>query len=932
MTGPPLGPVNPWPIIRQFITHQRLLRKPNAREVLGIFQNLANVTGHNQSQKITETLAYCRRQRLFSEAAVEFDPTRLPNTWTSNLSSPARITDAIAPPVENDTYSSLAIPLEEGQGETVCSSLLCHAKMHHQWQVELQLPATVAAHYSVIRAHQGALYLKRKLGLQSETLVRGLDYTPRTADYLLTMAIKYQDLPLALNFLYNIVSKGGRPTDPVLDYLWRTVQRHNQLYTLLTAPTRGDPPDPLTALDLDTYNTTPVHDDRSLDSEPCSISSYLWDRTFYVYQLVMQPWLSSSSPRLVPPEHMSSTDLAPFSKVTVPVTTTALPSTTIQVLDQILLVSNTEHIQDILTSLVHQFPYHIHPPFLNGALHTLCQYRQVQLTREIFTSYLAKIYRQNAPNPPRPGRRQRTLHSAATTQVIPDQFPYTESYELFRRDHPGYPPPVDRRLFNTILGAWLKRRRLGEATQILVLMRHCGISPGIDTWNILIKGLFALHRPEYVVDIWLHLKPLTIDRKKPVPDQVSLRGNRKWRLFKWMGPPLPPSPETYQLLLNGFGQMGKLRDMLDVYHQLEADPKVEPTRQHFSTLLIYLNRYGNVDDVLQRLRHLVEGLEVNRVAPQYRLGKSTPPNNEGKVSSPDDTHKLRTTLTVLYPTTAVFNDLIKSLGASRQFDLALQVFEGLCTAWEREPTASVQLHHSGLVDLKPGTIPRGSSDNPQWRSDATLATVRQPNIVTYNNLIALFLRHGEDAKAHRILELIQRGTILPTAATYTLFIQSYLQRGWITQAQDMWHDMVDHHNINPSASALNAFLVYYEARIRLVTHPGENVLRDLNAKAALEWYDRFAYYHLVPSPLTVNVMVALCVKIHRWPLLSELLQVALRTTYRVPVPILTHVLKTLVEESAFPTAHYVYQNFYRLSRRHPSPRLVHLAKIHRIAG
>ncbi|KAJ1966555.1 hypothetical protein IWQ62_002397 [Dispira parvispora] len=930
MTGPPLGPVNPWPIIQQFLTHQRLLRRPNAREVLGIFQNLANVTGHNQSQKITETLAYCQRQRLFPEVAVEFNPARLPNSWTPQ--STVRIPHPTAPPAENVANSSLASTSETGHGETVRSSLLRHAQIRHQWQVELQLPATVAAHYSLIRAHQGVLYLKRTLGLQSETLVRGLDYTPRTADYLLTMAIRYHDLPLALNFLYNIVSKGGRPTDPVLGYLWRSIQRHDQLYTLLTAPTRGDPPDPLTAADLDAYSTVGVHDDKSLDSHPCSIPSYLWDRTCYVYQLAMQPWLSPPSPQLARPEHASDATRVSVPKVPVPVTTATPPSTAIQVLDQLLLVSNIDHIRDTLTDLVHHFSYHIHPPFLNGALHTLCQYRQVQLARKIFTSYLAKIYLQNDPTPPRPGRRRSTIRGAATKQGMPGQFPYTEAYQLFRHGHPGYPPPVDRRLFNTILGAWLQRRRLGEAIQILILMRRCGISPGIDTWNILIKGLFALHRPEYVVDIWQHLKPLTTDRTEPVPDQMSLRGNRKWRVFKWMGPPLPPSPETYQLLLNGFGQVGKLGDMLDVYHQLEADPNVEPTRQHFSTLLIYLNRHGNLDDVLQRLHHLVEGLPVDRVAPQYGLEKPTSPKNGKETSVANDAKALGSTRTVLYPTTAVFNDLIQSLGASRQFDLALQVFEGLCTAWEREPTASLQPHHSGRVDLKPGVIPHGSSDNPQWRSAATLATVRQPNIVTYNNLIALFLRHGEDGKAHRILELIQRGTILPTAATYTLFIRSYLQRGWVTRAQDMWHDMVDRHNINPSVSALNAFLVYYEARVRRVTQGGDKVVTDSNVKTALEWYDRFAYYSLVPSPLTINVMAALCVKIHRWPLLSELLQLALRTTYRVPVPILTDALETLVKESAFPTADYVYRNFYRLTRRHPSPQLVHLAKIHRIAA
>ncbi|KAJ1988887.1 hypothetical protein H4R33_002259 [Dimargaris cristalligena] len=1027
---PPLaGIVNPWAIVYNFVSHSHLKRPPSPREFLTLLRCLAGLTDRDRTIRVEAALDYCRNQALFTPTPVVTTPEVVQQLIHHD---PGWSAESLLASVWGGNQRWERSMLGGGRESKVATHVAKALTGQQHWQRELLLADPLAAHLSALRAFEFGRQLKVDVGLRGDALVAQLAYTEKTANYILGSALQRCDLPLAFNFLWDILDKESPPSESALRFLFQTVRNHEQFRQQLYIPNDPHTTDQLRdhpqsqplphhpeSADGDSVN---IHHPASLDETPFldrptegGLPVYLLRRSYFLFEYLMTP------PSL--PRKSSVSSLAdPWPRGNSPTATQSIPASSIEVLkplnvgplfttnpaahstagladlndDQLfqtlftpppvtptansgslishlIIESTIDRIIGNLEPLILYRPFYLPPAILTSAFKTLIQDGRIAVANGLFQSILGQIF-----DPSKAVLHQRPGLDAAAS--------YTPSYLRFYHKYPWFSPPLNRLTFNTLIQGWFHARRPRLARWCLDLMVRCGIQPGVDTWNIFLLGFFSIEVASDAEAAWKLMRGVSWSPKSRRRREPLLPALSSHKAFQSSHPDLGnlsalgslPAPDdgTYQVLLNGFGKARNIDMMLDVYNHLLANSAVIPTRQHYSTLLIHLNRSCDYEEAVQRLCGMVDGFRVDRLEkPRF------PSMNPEPMSATTVDGQTPPTRPLFFPTTAVFNDLIRRLGEANQPDLALQVFEALNEAAQREPdeshhlirttvdlrdppsttSASISTTTSPTSPLPPSTSPSSSSLSGHPRqsmagNSQSLYTPRFSNIITYNLLIRQFLARSDYPRAHRVFALIKCGVFPPNVDTYVLLIDDALRRGTLRKALMLFGEMTHRYHWQPTAALFNHFIDFYLQRARVAAaaaattasstsphHDPPTQEADVDAhgsateatrpiprggrpfRAALGTYRRFAAFHIPPTNRTFHLLLDGCVEHQAWDTARQLLADLEDDERFVSSQLVERIFAGFLAAQRPWDALAVYEKFEKLAMRPPPADLASVA-------
>ncbi|KAJ1923757.1 hypothetical protein IWQ60_005671 [Tieghemiomyces parasiticus] len=923
---------------------------------------------------------------------------------------------------------------------------------HQQWQQDLLVSDQLAAQFSALRAYRYAKQLKTDVGRQGVDLSADLVFTPDTANLILGNALRQHDLPLTFNLLYDIAGRGqGLPTSSCLNRIVYETSQQAQLYRRFTTAAGAivDPidtlgqvtefynqasesksPDDVQAALFDTplplspepdsskaralpakVRPNDVHPPDGPRLQPIVLPDFLLRRCYYLFDQITKPnrldsksadpssaaRLPTPSPVQVPshrkqaaprltnaatqPPLTSAEETALFTDLFVNLHPATLPDTFIT---RLLTDPPLSRFTALLRSVFSRAPFEIPPPVLTLGIATLVKANRVGTANNAYGLLFRSFY---DPDGVKPNARLRLQ----------------PAYLKFITQYPYLAFPFTRAASNALIQGWLATRRPALAFEYLKRMVDMGIDPGVDTWNIFLADLFRRGFQADTIQLWRHFEQAAeAIAEGRAPDSAPYQSNQPgYAGLVHLGPVPPPSAETYQVFLRGFGGTGNIVEMLNVYHSLVRDSAVEPTRQHYSTVLIYLNRHGDPEHVLRTLPTIARGLQVDRIRPQFMRHPGVVPTDVnddppavmsdisrgadpiGRPEAPAVTGS--TTAELFYPTTAVFNDLLRKLESGHEPGLALKVFNELRGAHRHEPTiAGPRSNSPDLCASLPTAVPdqpsmttaaggpvrsdipasgpeiaataqsgtaAGTTTHLPYRATSTTSSGRSPNIVTYNVLIRVFLDRGEDQRALRMLEYLKTGPVHPDPVTFTLLIGSALRNGHLGQALTLFGDMTTRLHLQPTVATLNALIRYYMLAAHEACHPDDALPKasqhpDLESAtlplappaaptaheryycAAWAVFDAFTTYEQDPDHQTLQILLAGCLLNHRLEHIDRCLDYLEASQIFVAGPTMEEAFTTCLRKFELYTARRIYDQFTSYTHQTPSSLMLETARMY----
>ncbi|KAJ1983798.1 hypothetical protein H4R34_001041 [Dimargaris verticillata] len=986
--------INPWPLLHSLLTRQRLVRDPSPNELLGLLRRLRGITEVSQLDQIRDAIRYCQDQRLVmvnQAAQGTATATTLPSIDPATLAH-----ESVAHLLLSTTQVKSDQPLQEPapcggdwctHGSAIDATMrVLHDKARQQifeasltskshWQHELLLPPFVAAQHSAIRAHQISLQLCSDVGLTRASLLDRLAYTPKSCDYLLGVALRQCDLPLALNTLFACLhhrhhDEPALPSERGLWFLWKTIASHARIYhqfihartlsssqtpshsvanDLLTATATSYPPLPNDQKD----GAAASHLSGDAKSQPVAyLPTYLLQRCYYLFDIIVHghcaiqsPDTSASRPTPTPASacsNCSSTPNIPAQSVSLLPPPPRLRTPPTDFLQSLVATADSRAMARILSDMIHDTPFLVLPHLTSSVFHTLNRQHLGQserlcrhlLDRVVDTSQVHPT-KNSLSNPP------------ASSPNGSTSLPLTSEYTAFRKRYPIFPHSITRVIVNTMLAAWLQKRRWDKGHWYLDLLVSGGLGLEVDTWNIILQALFRVHRIPDIHRIWDHIRS---NHRATQPSQLNLPF-----IFSTNVTCPPPNRSTYQILLQGFGVTNRNQDMVEVFHHLLTNTEVTPDRQHYSTLLMYLNRRAERAQVTGIVQQITQGIPVEILLDQYVAPANAPQPQQthgderqtvpcplSREDVPNDhvadAHPTPP-LPLLFATTSVYNDLIKRLYSDHEFDLAAKVFDQLNQAWQSEPTTRINQLKT-TVDLWPLAaspsapgVPVGAQPSRN-RTDMSLQSVRYPNVVTYNILIRELLKQASLDHALDFLDVLERGAIEPNSESYGLFIQALLASGLLEDAQGMFERMVLDQKRQPSIYVFNLFLEYLLTPTAPTGTPSDGAATATLPTAprmmqALSIYDQLFAWGVRPNNTTYELLLhAALANRNTWAHLDRLLEDAVHEGMLIRSSTLETIFITSVRAQEYQLAQTVLGYYATLAHRDPSRRVWSAARHH----
>ncbi|KAJ1982377.1 hypothetical protein H4R35_000332 [Dimargaris xerosporica] len=974
--------INPWPLLHSLLTRQRLVHDPSPNELLGLLRCLQGITAASQLDQIRDAIRYCQDQRLVAvnQAAQQgtdttatlppIDPAMLAQESMAHLLSSTTQAKADQTPQEPASASgdwrthgsaidaTMQILHDSAQHQAFKASLT--PKSH--WQQELLLPPFVAAQHSAIRAHQITLQLCSDVGLTRASLLDRLAYTPKSCDYLIGVALRQCDLPLALNTLFACLhhrhhDAPALPSERGLWFLWKTIASHARMYHQFiharilpssyasshpvandcpAAPAASNPKLPEDQID------DPATPNRSNDtrSQPAAyLPTYLLQRCYYLFDMIVHghsvtchPDTSASQPAPGSADsNLSSTPTLPAQSVSLlpPPPRLAAPPT--DFLQSLVVAADSRAMTRILSDMIHDTPFLVLPQLASSVFHTLNR-QHLGLSERLCQHLLNQVVDAGHFK----STKNYLSHQLASFPNDIVQLPLTSGYAAFRSQYPAFPHPITRVTINTMLAAWLRKQRWDKGRWYLDLLLSSGLGLEIDTWNIILQALFRAHRIPDIHRIWDHIRR---NHQAAQPARLNL----PFLLSTNVICP-PPNRNTYQILLQGFGVTHRNQDMVEVFHHLLTNTAVTPDRQHYSTLLMYLNRRAEHTQIVGIVQQITQGIPVECLLEQYVAPANALPTQalqtHGKAVTKDVSVDAEPppALPLLFAATPVYNDLIKRLYSEREFDLAAKVFGQLNQAWQSEPTTRVNQLKT-TVDLRPLASPSTSdvtvdAQPSRNRTDMSLQSVRYPNVVTYNIIIRELLKQADITHALDFLSVLEQGAIEPNSESYGLFIQALLASDLLKDAQGMFERMVLDQKRQPSIYVFNLFLEYLVTPVTSPkTPPKGAVSTTLPATSrmaqALSIYDQMLAWNVRPNSTTYELLLHAALASRKtWIHLGRLLEDAVNEGMLLRMSTLEATFTASVRAQEYQLAQMVLKYYTTLTHRDPNRRIWSAARRH----